>query len=302
MTKKPERLNFGEKPDTEEKREAKGSFGGVGGKPDGSEKCLGDSEEISNMRERPIGDDSDFEHAGDTVDGVRVPDEEGGGATSGTDGAFDGVDIPSPDYMQGYRDAIDDLCDARCSAEAEAYEEYCREHDADTSRDDEGGDDGGHLWDDEDADGGPMSKDEDISSRNSHLEEPADEPDSADALPNSEIGRRGETAACRLLKHKGYVILDRNWTCPAGEADIVALDDDCIVFVEVKTRTNIEYGLPEEAITPRKRARYEKIAAYYLAAHEGADARVRFDAVSLLVVPNHRALARHVINAFGSGM
>ncbi len=120
-------------------------------------------------------------------------------------------------------------------------------------------------------------------------------------LSPRELGMRGEAAACELLRRKDYVILERNWTCPAGEADIVALDEGCIVFVEVKTRAGVERGLPEEAVTARKRAKYERIAGYFLSDYDGPGARVRFDVVGVLALPRGRALARHVVNAFGAG-
>ncbi|ACV22074.1 YraN family protein [Slackia heliotrinireducens] len=117
-----------------------------------------------------------------------------------------------------------------------------------------------------------------------------------------ELGRRGEACACMLLDYKGYEILERNWKCPAGEADIIAIDENgTLVFVEVKTRRGVENGLPEEAIGRAKRARYEKIAAYYLSQYTGPDTALRFDTIALLVMDNYRALVRHIVNAFGQG-
>ena len=62
------------------------------------------------------------------------------------------------------------------------------------------------------------------------------------------IGDRGEAAAIRFLEKKGYRILDKNYRCKSGEIDIVARDKDNIAFVEVKTRTSVEFGLPEESL------------------------------------------------------
>ena len=118
---------------------------------------------------------------------------------------------------------------------------------------------------------------------------------------NKQIGERGEIAAARFLERRGYDIVERNWTCKAGEADIVAKDNENLVFVEVKTRTNLEVGLPEEAVDAEKRQRYERIAAYYLADHPYVDMQVRFDVVGILVCAPDRALIRHHIDAFGSG-
>ena len=121
------------------------------------------------------------------------------------------------------------------------------------------------------------------------------------ATHNQEVGRRGENAAARYLEMLGYEILERNWRCPAGEVDIVARDMDAVVFVEVKTRTSLAKGLPSEAVDEAKRARYEKIAGWYLRDYEFVDVPVRFDIVALLVVADDRALVRHYCNAFCEG-
>lgn len=132
--------------------------------------------------------------------------------------------------------------------------------------------------------------------------EPPAKDDAEGAQASRMLGMRGEEAACRFLKRRGYIVLERNWVCPAGEADIVAKDEDgVLVFVEVKTRSNLEAGLPAESVTPRKRARYERIAGYFLADYDGEECRVRFDVISLLVLGNGRALVRHYVNAFGAG-
>ena len=119
---------------------------------------------------------------------------------------------------------------------------------------------------------------------------------------NKEIGKRGEDAAARYLEMLGYEILERNWKCPAGEADIIARDECTLVFVEVQTRTRLQKGLPSEAVTPQKRARYERIAGWYLHDEcEFVDIPVRFDVIALLVAGKDRALVRHYRHAFECG-
>lgn len=121
---------------------------------------------------------------------------------------------------------------------------------------------------------------------------------SSDMDPH-ELGRRGEKAARLFLERRGHEILDINWTCFAGEVDIVSIDDDTLCFIEVKTRRGASAGFPEEAVTARKRCRYEKIAACYLKEHDFADMRVRFDVISIMVIGEHRAFLRMHTNAFG---
>ena len=108
---------------------------------------------------------------------------------------------------------------------------------------------------------------------------------------NAELGRRGEDAAARFLDRRGYEIVERNWTCAAGEADSV-------VFVEVKTRSSCDYGMPAEAVDEAKRDRYERIAALFLQGFHVVDVPVRFDIVSIVAISPDRAMIRHHINAF----
>lgn len=129
--------------------------------------------------------------------------------------------------------------------------------------------------------------------------EPKETKDVASYSPH-ELGKRGEEAAACFLERREYEILDRNWKCIAGEADIVALQDDMLCFIEVKTRKDAQKGFPSEAVDTRKRSRYERIAACYLKDHDYADVRVRFDIIAILVLGEDRAFLRHHLNAFGS--
>lgn len=117
---------------------------------------------------------------------------------------------------------------------------------------------------------------------------------------NKELGRRGEEAAARYLYRRGYEIVERNWKCAFGEADIIARDSDAIVFVEVKTRRGIERGFPSEAVGKDKRARYEKIALTFLKDYDINNIAIRFDVVAIVSMGDGRALIRHHINAFSA--
>jgi len=97
------------------------------------------------------------------------------------------------------------------------------------------------------------------------------------------LGTAGEQAAEALLAREGYVVLTRNYRWPGGEADLVALDGLTIVFIEVKTRCNEEYGTPFDAVTRRKRRRVTRTAQHYLLCHRLLDRDVRFDVVGVWV-------------------
>jgi putative endonuclease len=101
-------------------------------------------------------------------------------------------------------------------------------------------------------------------------------------------GNRGEQLALEHLKLQGYEILARNWRTREGEVDLVAQDGESIVFVEVKTRTGAEFGLPEEAVTPAKRRKLQRAAWAYLEAHALLDASWRIDVVAIDLAPTHR--------------
>ena len=126
-----------------------------------------------------------------------------------------------------------------------------------------------------------------------------DESEMSRGKTNRRLGKRGEDAAARYLGFMDYEILERNWECPFGEADIIARDGEALVFIEVKTRKDISKGFPAEAVTPKKRARYEKIAACYLRDYGLLDIPIRFDVIGLLVVGPDRAMIKHYVNAFG---
>jgi putative endonuclease len=120
-------------------------------------------------------------------------------------------------------------------------------------------------------------------------------------IQRKELGTRGEEIACTFLEGRGVEIIERNWKCQAGEADVIAREGSDLVFIEVKTRTSEVSGFPEEAVSRRKRQRYEKIATEYLFTHDLPSARVRFDVVALLLSADGKAFLRHHRDAYGEG-
>lgn len=146
---------------------------------------------------------------------------------------------------------------------------------------------------------GLLSEREDIQSEREGLSCVDGDYDPQPEHDPKELGRRGEKAAVNFLKRQGYEILETNWSCFAGEADIIAREGDVLCFVEVKTRSNTEHGFPSEAVNAKKRDRYERIAACYLKDYDTVDVSVRFDIISILVLSEHRAFLRFHINAFG---
>ncbi len=95
------------------------------------------------------------------------------------------------------------------------------------------------------------------------------------------LGNLGEELALRLLRGKGYLILGTNYRCRWGEVDIIAQQNDELVFVEVRTRSSARYGTPEESITEAKKQRLLATAQDYLQTHGDDGANWRIDLVSV---------------------
>ena len=102
------------------------------------------------------------------------------------------------------------------------------------------------------------------------------------------LGKTGEDSASRFLAQQGYRILERNFSIPSGEIDLIALDRDTLVFVEVKTRTSDAYGAPELAVDSRKQARMTKAALAYLKRRKLHQMPCRFDVVAITRTPEER--------------
>lgn len=98
-----------------------------------------------------------------------------------------------------------------------------------------------------------------------------------------ELGKKGEDAAVEFLKKSGYRIIERNYKNKLGEIDIVAKDSGSVCFIEVKTRTSLAFGLPEEAITKAKQRKLNNVALSYLKQYNLGAQPARFDIVSVMM-------------------
>ena len=113
------------------------------------------------------------------------------------------------------------------------------------------------------------------------------------------LGDRGERAAAQFLRKKGMKIVERQSRNFVGEIDLVAKDGDCIVFVEVKTRSSTLAGHPYEAITQAKQTKLTKLALVWLKERRLLNSSSRFDVVSIVWPPDtKKPTIRHFVNAF----
>ena len=96
-----------------------------------------------------------------------------------------------------------------------------------------------------------------------------------------ELGKEGEDFAADYLQKQGYEIIDRNFECKQGEIDIIAKDKNEYVFIEVKTRQNLHYGMPCDAVDERKQKHIWNATRYYIYSHKLEDQYIRIDVIEI---------------------
>lgn len=120
------------------------------------------------------------------------------------------------------------------------------------------------------------------------------------------LGRHGERLARTFLRQLGLKVLAANYRCPAGEADLIALDAstcktlgcETLVFVEVKTRSPGQLATPRSAVDEAKRDQMRKVARYYQSVRSAQDLALRFDVIAIVVQADGQAEIEHVPGAF----
>ena len=111
-------------------------------------------------------------------------------------------------------------------------------------------------------------------------------------------GELGERAARRYLKRSGLKFLTANFRSDRGEIDLVFRDRDCLVFVEVKTRSSEEWMRPAAAVDATRRRRLTRAGLDYLRLLKNPPVKVRFDIVEVLLEEGAVREIRHLPNSF----
>ncbi len=111
------------------------------------------------------------------------------------------------------------------------------------------------------------------------------------------LGQQGEELAARYLQAKNYRILERNYRRARGEIDIVAQQDDTLVFVEVKTARSDSFGPPAAWVDAKKQAQLGQVALHYLQENEIENMDCRFDVVAIHARSGKWEI-QHIENAF----
>ena len=114
---------------------------------------------------------------------------------------------------------------------------------------------------------------------------------------HNDLGKEGETIAKEFLEKNGYEILDENWVHGKAEVDLIAYLHRQIIFVEVKTRTSVAFGMPEDFVSEAKQKQMELAANEYieLMNHQG---EIRFDIISILFDKQKKYTIKHIEDAF----
>ena len=113
---------------------------------------------------------------------------------------------------------------------------------------------------------------------------------------HNELGKLGEELAVDFLQQNGYDILETNWTFQKAEIDIIAQKENVLAIVEVKTRSSIEFGLPQDFVKPKKIQLLVKAVNEYVIAND-LDVEVRFDIIAIYKEGNEFKM-EHIEEAF----
>jgi putative endonuclease len=120
----------------------------------------------------------------------------------------------------------------------------------------------------------------------------------ADKPLHLRYGELGERAAKKYLQRQGLKFLTANFRTPRGEIDLIFRDGDCLVFVEVKTRSSEEWTRPAAAVNAERRRRLTRAGLDYLHLLRNPPVKVRFDIVEVLLLDGTVREVRHLPNTF----
>ncbi len=113
---------------------------------------------------------------------------------------------------------------------------------------------------------------------------------------HNELGKLGEELAVEFLQKNGYEILETNWTFQKAEIDIIAKKENTLAIVEVKTRSSLEFGLPQDFVKPKKIQLLVKAVNEYVVSKD-MDIEVRFDIIAIHKEAKSFVI-EHLIDAF----
>lgn len=111
-------------------------------------------------------------------------------------------------------------------------------------------------------------------------------------------GQRGEQLAVDYLRHQGFRIQQQNYRCRSGEIDIIAWDGPTLVFVEVKTKSQLTFGAPQVMVDRHKQKKIVQVAMIYVQQQALQNTALRFDVVAVMLLPDGEPEVTHMPAAF----
>ncbi|TCD10791.1 YraN family protein [Pedobacter frigidisoli] len=114
---------------------------------------------------------------------------------------------------------------------------------------------------------------------------------------HNDLGKDGERIAKQYLEDNGDEILDENWTHGKSEVDLIAYKDRIMIFVEVKARTSIAFGAPEDFVEKAKQLQMELAATEYIEIMNHQN-DIRFDIIAITFTKNNKYTLNHIEDAF----
>lgn len=114
-------------------------------------------------------------------------------------------------------------------------------------------------------------------------------------MNNIEKGKFGEEVALKYIISKGGIVVEKNYRTKVGEIDLIAKLNGELVFIEVKSRSNVDYGYPSESVNYKKKRKIINVAQYYILHNSLENLSIRFDVIEIYL--NEKKI-NHIVNAF----
>lgn len=114
-------------------------------------------------------------------------------------------------------------------------------------------------------------------------------------MNNIEKGKFGEEVALKYIISKGGKVIEKNYRTKLGEVDLIAKLNGELVFIEVKSRSNIDYGYPSESVNHKKKRKIVNVAKYYILDNSLDNLSIRFDVIEIYL---NEMKINHIVNAF----
>lgn len=115
-----------------------------------------------------------------------------------------------------------------------------------------------------------------------------------------QLGQRGEQLAAEYIQQQGYRLAEQNYRCRLGEIDLIAWDGRTLVFIEVKTKRHMQFGVPQSMVTRAKQQKIVRVAMVYVQERHLRDMSLRFDVIAITALAGITPEILHIPAAFSA--